>query len=359
MSGGANYRRARSGYTLIELLISAGAAAVLVAGMASTLYISSKALTPEAPAAADANRSALGLSQLVSDVRHAQQFTERTARAITFKVPDRNGDLVAETIRYSWSGTAGDPLLYSYNNGAARTLVADVKEFKLSALTRLISDSAIEDPGNLVIYESFAEAKTASGATANNLTISAPAGVAAGNLLVAVMVIDAGNAPTLTCPGWNLVARLDRGSDVGMGVWWKIAGASEPNSYNIAWTGLKKAYGWIMRFSGNHAASPINTFATATGAGSSPLCPAVTTSVENALILRLGGFDDDDITVDNAGIAGYTTISVDRSLGADPSASGGAAYATLSAIGSSGTASMALTASEEYVTFTLALAPDN
>jgi hypothetical protein len=114
-----------------------------------------------------------------------------------------------------------------------------------------------------------------------------------------------------------------------------------------------------MRFSGNHPTSPINAFSSSTGSSASATCPAVTTTVENAMILRLGGFDDDDITVDSAGIAGYTTITMDKSDASTTSASGGAAHATLGAIGSSGTANFALTASEEYVTFSVALAPDN
>jgi hypothetical protein len=351
-------RQERNAYTLVELLISMGAATLVMGGLCGTLFISSKALTPDAPAAADANQSALALSQLASDVRHAQSFSERTANAVTFTVPDRDGDLLAETIRYSWSGTPGHPLQYAYNNGTPASVIANVQDFKLSAITRLISDAAIEDPGNLVIYESFAEAKAAG--LVNILALPAPSGVQPGNLLIAAMAIDGGGGATLVAPvGWNLLARLDGGGQVGMAVWWKVATATEPNNYTIIWVGLKKAYGWTMRFSGNHATSPINAFSSSTGSSASATCPAVTTTVENAMILRLGGFDDDDITVDSAGIAGYTTITMDKSDASTTSASGGAAHATLGAIGSSGTANFALTASEEYVTFSVALAPDN
>ncbi|MCX5633119.1 MAG: hypothetical protein NTW93_05560 [Phycisphaerae bacterium] len=44
-----------------------------------------------------------------------------------------------------------------------------------------------------------------------------------------------------------------------------------------------------------------------------PTSPAVTTTVNNCIILRLGAFDDDAITVDNPGLSGHTTITADES----------------------------------------------
>ncbi len=349
----------RRGYTLLELIIASSAGALVVAGLASSLVIASKALVPDAPATADANRGALALSQLTGDLRHALRFTERTATAVTFTVPDRNGDSSPETIRYSWAGTAGSPLLYQHNGGTAVTLAANVQDFKLSAITRLITEETIEDPANLVIFESFAEAKLATAGAA--LAVPVPAGVAAGNLLVAAVAVDGSAGNTLAMPaGWTLLARPNSGGQVQLAVWWRIASASEPSNYAAAWTGNRQAYGWMMRFSGNHQTTPINAFSSSSPGTTSaaPSCPTVTTTVPNALILRIGGFDDNDITVDSAGIAGYTTITVDRSNTGSATTSGGAAYANLSAVGSSGTASFALTAAEEYVTFTVALSPD-
>lgn len=350
-------RANRRGYTLIELVIASSAGAVIVGGLASSMLISSKALAPDSAASADANRSALALSQLTGDLRHAIRFTERTDKAVTFTVPDRNGDTTAETLRYSWSGTAGAPLLYQYNGGTAVTLASNVQNFKLTAITRLIAEETIEDPANLVIFESFAEVKAGSGVAA--LAVPVPPGVAAGNLLIAAVSIDGNAGTTLTAPaGWNLLARLNSSNQVGMAVWWKLAGATEPSTYTVTWTGNRQAYGWMMRFSGNHQTTPVNVYSSSVGASAAPPCPAVTTTVPNALILRLGGFDDNDVTTDSAGMAGYTTITMDASNTGTTTASGGASYANLSAVGSSGSPTFALTASEEYVTFTVALAPD-
>jgi hypothetical protein len=116
-----------------------------------------------------------------------------------------------------------------------------------------------------------------------------------------------------------------------------------------------------MRFSNADVASPINAYSTSTGAATTtPVCPSVTTTVANAMVLRIGGFDAGRITVDDAGMNGYTTITVDKSNTLSSSGcSGGAAYVTQSTAGGTGTSTFALTMSEEYVTLTIAIAPDD
>jgi hypothetical protein len=126
----------RRGYTLIELVMCMASATVLVGGLASTVFLSTSVLAPDSTPGADANRSAMALAQLAGDVRHAIRFTERTATAISFIVPDRNGDGLNDTIRYSWSGVAGDPLMYQINAETAVAVVNDVKQFELTAVTR-------------------------------------------------------------------------------------------------------------------------------------------------------------------------------------------------------------------------------
>jgi type II secretory pathway pseudopilin PulG len=348
--------RARSGYTLIELLMAMGSATVLVGGLASSVLISSRAFSPDASAGADANRSAVALAQLSADLRLALRFTERTATAATFTVPDRTGDQLPETIRYSWSGTSGQPLMYQYNGETALALVNDVKQFNLTAVTRTIAAEPVLPPPSPVVYEAFAEAKAAADVQA--LAVPVPGGTAQGKLLIAAVAVDGAVGPTLNGPaGWNLLSAVNGGGQVGMAVWWKFAGAAEPANYSFTWTGPEKAYGWIMRFGGANALGPINAFASATGTGSTPQCPSVTTTEGYTMILRLGGFDDDDVNVNNAGMANHTTITVDESDASDSSASGGAAYRSLATPISSGTATFALTASEEYVTYTIAIAP--
>jgi hypothetical protein len=115
----------------------------------------------------------------------------------------------------------------------------------------------------------------------------------------------------------------------------------------------------MMRFTGHNQTAPINASAADGGNAKKPECPSVTTLVENALILRIGGFDDDDIEEDDPKMSGHTTITMDESDSGDGTASDAAAYAKQEAIGDSGTADFDLAgkAKEQYRTVTVAIAP--
>lgn len=130
------------GYTLIELVVSMPAATLLMASLASTLFIASQAFEGNGPAV---RKSAAGevASDLMTDLSEAIRFSERTATAATFTVPDRDGDSNHETIRYAWSGTPGDPLTYEYNGSAPAILASDVQQFDLTYLLRTMRPPAI------------------------------------------------------------------------------------------------------------------------------------------------------------------------------------------------------------------------
>jgi type II secretory pathway pseudopilin PulG len=132
----------------------------------------------------------------------------------------------------------------------------------------------------------------------------------AGDLLIAAVATD--GSTSLTTPAdWTLINRGSNGTAVTLGAWWKIAVASE-SSPTFTWTGgNEQAYGWMMRFTG---ANPITgTPATADSTSANPTSPAVTTAAGCSLILRLGAFDDDDITVDAPGLSGHAAITMDES----------------------------------------------
>ncbi len=124
----------RPGYTLVEVLVSMGAAAILMTGLASTLLLATAALDPDFD---DRDRAEQGevLSVLQSDLAQAKYFTERTSTSVAFVVPDRDGDGEDESIRYAWSGTPGDPLTVAYNGGTTATLLGDVQVFDLQFAT--------------------------------------------------------------------------------------------------------------------------------------------------------------------------------------------------------------------------------
>jgi hypothetical protein len=250
--------------------------------------------------------------------------------------------------------------MYQFNGGTAVSIINSVQTFNMPALLRSIAATSCISPATIVAYASPPEGKAAAATT--SLTIAKPTGLVPGNLMLAAVAVDNGVAASMTAPaGWTLVNRLQGGSAISTGVWWKIAGASEASNYAFSWTSNQKAYGWIMRFSGVESAGPINASASAASSSStsSPPSPSVTTTVPNAMIVRIGGFDRDVVNIDNAGVSGHTTLTADECDTSSSAASGAAAYVLQPAAGASGSASFGLQSGEEYVTFTLALTPDD
>lgn len=361
--------RHNAAYTLLELVVSMAAAAVLMAGLASCLHISFEVFDAQLDTV-QASKAAKVQADVMRDLGRATAFTTRTADTVTIKVPDETGDSVEETITYAFdpNGTLTMTL-----NGTSTTLLEDVSASQFSFLARTQAGSApvpaLFDVNNWgtrwnasgssgVVFEEFTEAKVTN--AADNVSLDVPPGTQEGDLLIAAIVTDDAPTPFVALPSWNEITVLNNNGRAVLALWWKNASASEPSSYPFAWAYNDNAYGWMMRFTGHDPANSINTFAIATGSSSNPQTSETTTTANNCLILRLGGFDDDDITEDDCGMTAHTTITMDRTaLGQNFTCSGGAAYSYLPTAGGTGPASFTLTADEEYATVTLAIAPES
>ena len=138
-------RRARPGHTLIELVASMGSATLLMVGLASTLYVSGRALEGGTDATLRSDAADVQ-ADVMNDLTHATGFTTRGSDSITFDVPDRDGDSVAETITYAWTGLPTAELTYSINGGAAATLLEDVQDFQFTFLDRFMAGTATQPP---------------------------------------------------------------------------------------------------------------------------------------------------------------------------------------------------------------------
>lgn len=124
----------RAGLTLIELVVSLGLVTLVMAACGSVMLLACRGVGQGAATAAGlADGDGLVL-QVTADLATALTITEQNARAVTMTVPDRNGDGNPETIRYSWSGTAGADVTRQYNGGAAVAVARNVYRFDLSYL---------------------------------------------------------------------------------------------------------------------------------------------------------------------------------------------------------------------------------
>lgn len=122
---------------------------------------------------------------------------------------------------------------------------------------------------------------------AASIAINTPAGVVDGDVMLAFLAIG-GNDATITPPaGWTLITRVDNSNIVSLVTYWISAGASPPSSYT--WTGLNDiTAATILAYSGANSA-PIDTYNSEAGPFSTtttPSSPAVTTSVDNSMVLR-------------------------------------------------------------------------
>ena len=122
----------RSGFTLVELVVSLAIMTVLLGAMTSAVLMASRAL-PDEEGLPERTTAAIAATERISrDLALATSITLADEHAVEFTVPDRgHGDAGPETIEYTWSGVAGDPLEFSYNACDAITLCEDVQEFSL------------------------------------------------------------------------------------------------------------------------------------------------------------------------------------------------------------------------------------
>lgn len=135
----------RRAFTLLELVFAMVAMTALMGGLASALMLASRAIPDDASPAAVAIDAYYTADQIAGELFCAQSFSERTATAITFTVADRDNDAIAETIRYAWSGTPGNPLTRQYNAATEVAIVDDVREFEIRYEVKTVTQALPPD----------------------------------------------------------------------------------------------------------------------------------------------------------------------------------------------------------------------
>lgn len=203
-------------------------------------------------------------------------------------------------------------------------------------------------------FGSVATATAASNTT--SLTIARPSGTTAGDLLILVLSKDGSGAVT-TPTGWTL---SNEGACAGdacrLGVFWKVAAASEPATYSVSWTGSEQAAGAILRYTGADTTTPINAVSAGTGSSDTPTAPTATTTVANTRVVRIYGADDDDLSA-TPYPSGHTGRFNIESAGGNGTCSAGSADQVQAAAGATGTAAFALDENEQWRGVTLAIRP--
>lgn len=144
-----------------------------------------------------------------------------------------------------------------------------------------------------------------------SVTFNRPAGTSAGDLLVAIVGSDdwnCGGLSIITAPsGWNLLRRATQsnGRVTAIEVHWRIAGASEPSSYEFT-SAVQSSLCWfaalpqgsISRITGSHQTSPFSTSAaTSSGANATTVdAPSISTSSLMSRVMLIGWHDQENAT---------------------------------------------------------------
>lgn len=127
--------------TLAELSASLAIIATLMVAIGSVMVLTGRAVGISATQAAEVQVDDV-VGTFASEHRLALTVTERTPTSITFTVADRDGDGVSETIRYAWSGVAGDPLTRKLNDDPPAVIAKDVKQFRLGYVIQTAAAAA-------------------------------------------------------------------------------------------------------------------------------------------------------------------------------------------------------------------------
>ncbi len=133
----------RRGLTLLEMVVSMGIMSILAIAIGSAITIASRAIPEEHGPADNAIRAAAVADQLATEIQYAISITARSSNMVEFTVADRDGDEADETIRYAWSGTAGDPLTRQYKGGTVMEIMSNVHQFDLSYDLEVISEETL------------------------------------------------------------------------------------------------------------------------------------------------------------------------------------------------------------------------
>jgi hypothetical protein len=138
-------------FTLVELLLALAISAIVMSSVPMMISLSSRATPTDGGVQAAAAEAADCFAQLTADLQLARAVTELTANSITMTVPSRDGSGVAQTIRYAWGGTTGDPVTIAID-GTEGVLVTAAEDFTLGAVSgvhsvfteqSLVSNSAV------------------------------------------------------------------------------------------------------------------------------------------------------------------------------------------------------------------------
>jgi len=149
---------------------------------------------------------------------------------------------------------------------------------------------------SIAYVASSASALSSSGV--GSVTITAPAGLASGDVMIAFVAQNTSGLPAVSAAptGWTAVLERDDGSSIGSSVYYRVATSADvAGTTTYAWTfqGSARSGGLILAFSGVSASAPVVASASQANANSGfYTAPSVTPGIANTELVVLFAADD-------------------------------------------------------------------
>ena len=163
-------------------------------------------------------------------------------------------------------------------------------------------------PSSSITLRTTATGNNGSGNT--SLTLNKPSGVKTGDVLIAQIAVS--NTPSITTQsGWNLIQSTigssATSSTVKMESYYKVAGSSEPTTYQWTFNSSQAATGGISAFIGVNNSNPIDASSgRANGSTATVTFSQVTTTTASDMLVALIGVSGNNLTETQP--SGFTKI---------------------------------------------------
>ena len=171
------------------------------------------------------------------------------------------------------------------------------------------------------------------GGSLSSLDLTPPTGTAAGDILIAQVRNQSGRAWSTGATGWTKI-REDNDGTIVQAIFWKLATASEPASYNFTVGASARLTGSIYAFRGLNTSTPVDVSSGGTNSASPITAPSLTTTVAGDMVVVMYTAKDGDGTITPP--AGVGTVIVNRSGSAGYGMGVAASYYVASVAGTQG-----------------------
>ncbi len=194
-------------------------------------------------------------------------------------------------------------------------------------------------PGGNIKLRSVSSGNNGAGST--SLSLNAPAGLVANDVLIAHIVVQ-GATTSITPPGgWHLIRRDNTGTSIGSALYYRVVGGSEPPSYAWAFNSTQKAAGGIAAYSGVDPVAPIDAHSGQYNPATATItAPSVTTTAAFDELLFIAAIATGTTVSPPAGMTQRWTVTTPSTLTSSMADQGlGGAGATGNKVGTSGSSS--------------------